>query len=285
MSDRISQFTTRIMGVCATAAISAFALVSMPAPANAVSLEEVKAHGTINIGIVTDQPPFSYIDGQGAHKGYDIDLTKIIADGLGVDINYVQVTTANRISQLQTQRIDLLAMPFGVFPERAEVVRYVSPLAQNFEIIYGPKDVELTDISGLAGKSIAVERGSSMDTKVTDEAPEGTNIMRYDDASSAVQSLLSGQVDFLGTFSHQFLGVEAAAPGRFDAKVEFGKSYLGYVVAQSSEDLGAAIAEIIKAKLVDGTLNALYNEHFKTDFPYPEIPKELNGVTFAISEQ
>lgn len=260
-------------------------ILALAAAAQAVTLEEIKSRGVMNIGIVTDQPPFSFIDAAGANKGYDIDLTQLIAKELGVEVNYVQVTSANRISQLQTGRIDLLAMPFGIFPDRAEVVRYVAPLAQNFEIIYGPKDVELPDVAALTGHSVGVERGSSMDTKVTDSAPEGTVIQRYDDASSAVQSLLSGQVEFLGTFSHQFLGVEAAAPGRFDAKVTLGTSYLGYVVAKNSEELAGDIADVIKAKIEDGTLEGLYQQHFGTEFPYKEIPAELNGVTFAISAQ
>lgn len=285
MSDNKHQFGKRFFALCASAVMSVVAVLSAATTANAVTLDEIRNRRVINIGIVTDQPPFSYIDGSGVNKGYDIDLTSMIAREMGVKVNYVQVTSANRISQLQTRRIDLLAMPFGIFPERAKVVRYVAPLAKNYEIIYGPVNVDLPSIEALIGRTVGVERGSSMDTAVTDKAPAGTKILRYDDASSAVQALLSGQVEFLGTFSHQFLGVESAAPGRFDAKVQLGASYLGYVVARDSEELAQWIGGVLQQRLKDGTLDKLYKAHFNADFPYPEIPKEINGVTFAISAQ
>lgn len=279
------KFGKRFVAACAGAVLSMSAVLALPGAAQAVTPDEIRSRGSINIGIVTDQPPFSYIDAAGANKGYDIDLTGIIAKELGVSVNYVQVTSANRVSQLQTGRIDLLAMPFGIFADRAAAVRYIAPYATIVANVYGPVDDPLKEMSELAGRSIAVERGSSMDTDVTSQAPEGTDIRRYDDAASSVQALLSSQVDFLGSFSHQFAGVAAAAPGRFEPKIEVSTSYLGYVVAPQSEELAVWTGELIARLLADGTMEKLYQEHFGTAFPFPELPTEINGVTFAVSTQ
>ncbi|MCL4068098.1 transporter substrate-binding domain-containing protein [Pseudomonas sp. GX19020] len=268
----------------ATSTISVFAAM-IAGSASAVTLEEIQARGVMNIGIYTDQPPFSFIDSAGANQGYDIDLTAALAERFGVRINYVSVTSANRISQLQTGKVDLLAMPFGVFPDRATAVKYIAPYASILANVYGPVDDPLTEMSQLSGRSIALERGSSMDTDVTELAPPDTVLLRFDDASAAVQALLSGQAEFFGSFNPQFMGVEAAAPGIYEAKIQVDVSYLSYVVAPDSEELAVTIGENIKGLVEDGTMETLYQKYFKTAFPFPVLPKELKGVAFAVSSE
>ena len=43
--------------------------------------------------------------------------------------------------------------------------------------------------------------------------------------------------------------------------------------------------ELIARLLANGTMEKLYQEHFGTAFPFPELPSEINGVTFAVSTQ
>ena len=45
---------------------------------------------------------------------------------------------------------------------------------------------------------VAVARASTQDTAVTEVAPKTAKIMRFDDDASAVQALLSDQVDAIG---------------------------------------------------------------------------------------
>ena len=45
---------------------------------------------------------------------------------------------------------------------------------------------------------VGVARASTQDMALTAVAPKGTEIMRFDDDATAVQALLSGQVDAIG---------------------------------------------------------------------------------------
>ncbi len=247
-------------------------------PAQAATLEEIKQKGTITFGIVTDQPPFSYINADGKNEGYDIDITQMMAKELGVNVAYVPITSANRIPQLMTGKVDMLICVMGVYPDRAKVVQYVAPYAEIKAAIYGPKD-GVAKIEELSGHSIAVEKGSSMDKAVTESAPKDANIQRFDDASSAVQALLSGQVEYLGSYSHQFGGVEKAAPGKYEQKIVLSTEYEGIAVSPKSTELGQWAGDFWTRHKKDGSLNALYQKHFGA--PFPDMPATMDGITFT----
>lgn len=248
-------------------------------PASAATLDEMKKKGVITFGIVTDQPPFSYINAKGENEGYDIEISQLIAKGLGLKAEYVTITSANRIPQLLTGKVDMLICVLGIFPDRAKVIQYVAPYAEITGGIYGPKDGGVSKVDDLNGHTVALEKGSSVDKTVSDSAPKGTKLQRFDDASSAVQALLSGQVEYLGSYSHQFLGVEKAAPGKFAEKLVLLTSYEGIAVAQQSQGLAQWADKFWASKVKDGTANALYQKHFGK--PYPEMPRKMDGITFT----
>ena len=85
--------------------------------AQADALADIKAAGTINVGVFADFPPFSSASADMSLKGYDIDVAQAIADALKVKLNLVAVTGQNRIPYLTEHRVDLL-MSVGYSEER-----------------------------------------------------------------------------------------------------------------------------------------------------------------------
>src|SRR5215471_14148238 len=81
------------------------------APANAAradKLDEIRARGRILVGVSQTSPPFSSRQG-GEVVGYDVDLAARVARRLGVAIEKVSITNAQRIPALQQDRVDLVA--------------------------------------------------------------------------------------------------------------------------------------------------------------------------------
>ncbi|MBQ7705092.1 MAG: transporter substrate-binding domain-containing protein, partial [Selenomonadaceae bacterium] len=60
--------------------------------AEAGHLEDILERGTIRIGTTGDYRPMSYLNSNGEYEGIDAELSKIIADSLGVRIEYVPTT-------------------------------------------------------------------------------------------------------------------------------------------------------------------------------------------------
>ena len=84
------------------------------------TLDEIKADGTVNIGVFSDKNPFGYVDENGEYQGYDVYFARRLAEDLGVEANFVSTEAANRIEYLQTGKVDIILANFTVTPERAE---------------------------------------------------------------------------------------------------------------------------------------------------------------------
>src|SRR3546814_20912589 len=64
--------------------------------------------------------------------------------------------------------------------------------------LFAKKDDNIKSAKDLSGLRIGVARASTQDVAVTKIAPKDANIRRFDDDASAMQALMSGQVDAIG---------------------------------------------------------------------------------------
>jgi polar amino acid transport system substrate-binding protein len=265
----------------ATAVVLTAATLGTAVDARAQSIEEIKAKGSFTFGIVTDQVPFGFINEKGENDGYDIELSRMMAKEMGVEPKYVVITAANRIPQLLTGKVDMLISVLGMYPDRAKVIQYVKPYAAIQAVIFGSKGDALAKVEDLSGHTVAVARASSMDKKITEIAPKDATIMRFDDDSSAVQALISGQSQVLAGFSHYFGGIEKAAPGKFEPKVVLSTEYLGIALRPNQKELTDWVNDFLTRHEQDGTVNALYKKWFNND--RPEMPASLEGIPFTVN--
>ncbi len=177
-------------------ALSALALTG--APVAAATPEEIKARGTLRVGVLTDYPPFGGIDAQQQPAGYDADVAKLLAKSLGVALDLVPVTGPNRIPYLLTNKIDVLIATFGITAERAKQVLFSNPYSSLTIYVLAPKNVTVKTAADLKNLTIGVARASTQDTAISAIAPPGTDLKRFDDDATALQALISGQVQALG---------------------------------------------------------------------------------------
>ncbi len=100
------------------------ALFALPAtPAAADRLADIKARGTLIVGVSTAIPPFTFQRG-GEVVGYDVDLVRGIAERIGVKLQMLPVGETERIKAVQAGRIDLIASTFTRTPERERDVAF-----------------------------------------------------------------------------------------------------------------------------------------------------------------
>lgn len=164
------------------------------------TLDSVLSAGTIKIAVPQDSPPFGSVGTDGQPQGYDIEVAKLIAEDLEVDLELIPVTSTNRIPYLQTGRADLVISSLGATPERAKSIYFSStPYAPFFSGIYGSTEASVSEYQDLTGYTIGVTQGSLEDLEVTEKAPEGIEIKRFEDNSVTISALLSKQVDLIAT--------------------------------------------------------------------------------------
>jgi polar amino acid transport system substrate-binding protein len=257
-------FTRRIAMAVVAAGLMAGAVATS---AMAQTVEGIKAAGAVKIGMLVDFPPFGIMNEKNEPDGYDADVAKLLAKALGVKATIVPVTGPNRIPYLQSGQVDVLVASLGVTEERAKNVDFSKPYAGISIGIFGAKDIAVSKPEDLAGKTIGVARASTQDTAVTKVAPSDAKIQRFDDDASAVQALLSGQVDLIGVSNVVAAQIEKAAPGRFDQKLQLSRQVQGIAVRKGSTELLNFVNQFIDKAKADGELNKIHEKWLGSPLP------------------
>ena len=151
-------------------ALALMAATALALPLAAQTPDEIKAKGSLTVGMLVDFPPFGIIDTSGKPDGYDADVAKLLAEDLGVGLTIVPVTGPNRIPYLLSGQVDVLVASLGITPERAERVAFSDPYAGIAIAVYGDSGVDLSDPAKLAGHTVGVTRASTQDNALSGRA-------------------------------------------------------------------------------------------------------------------
>lgn len=257
----------RVLALGAVLAMSA----STTMPAKAQTVDEIKKKGQLTVGMLVDFPPFGITNLEGQPDGFDADIAKALAKHFGVKANIVPVTGPNRIPFLLTGKVDMLVASLAITPERAKQVAFSDPYAGIRIVVYGKKGVDIKEPADLKKVSVGVARASTQDVSLTAIAPEGTQIRRFDDDASAVQALLSGQVDVIGAATPVVGEIEKVAPGQFDTKLTLREQVHGIALRPGQDELLKAVNDFVAEQQKSGTLAATYKKWVGADLP--EIKK------------
>ena len=241
----------------ALAALAAFSL-ALPVVARADALADVKKAGVLKVAVPQDFPPFGTVAADMKPQGYDIDMAELLAKELGVKIELVPVTSANRIPYLTTKKVDLVISSLGKNPDREKVIDFAAAYAPFFNGVFGPADQKVTKIEDLAGKTLGVTRGAVEDLEISKIAPATATIKRYEDNNGTISAFLSGQVQLVATGNVVAAAILAKNPPKRPEVKFLIKDSPCYVGLNKGEPalLAAVNAAVAKAKK-DGRLDAI----------------------------
>ena len=156
------------------------------------TLDEIKASGTINIGVFSDKNPFGYVDENGEYQGYDVYFARRIGEDLGVTINFVSTEAANRVEYLETGKVDIVLANFTVTPERAEKVDFALPYMNVALGVVSPDSRIIKDLSEItADDQVIVISGTTAEDYLIKNNPEIT-LQKYDTYANAKNALENG---------------------------------------------------------------------------------------------
>ncbi|MBE3638180.1 transporter substrate-binding domain-containing protein [Mangrovicoccus algicola] len=251
----------------AAALAAATALSAAPA-AFADALEDIKSAGIIRVAVPQDFPPFGSVGTDMKPQGYDVDMARLIATRLNVDLALVPVTSANRIPFLQTGKVDLVISSMGKNPERDAVIDFSDAYAPFYNGVFGPEDLAIADASDLSGRTVGVTRGSIEDLELTKIAPADATLKRYEDNNGTISAFLSGQVEAIATGNVVAAAIIAQDPPKKPAMKFLIKNSPCYVGLNENEPaLQAAVNEIIAAAKADGALEEIAQQWLGMGLP------------------
>ncbi len=233
-------------------------LAAAPAVHAQKALDEVLARKSINIAIPTDFPPYGFVGTDLKPQGLDIDMALYIGARLGVKVELVPVTSANRIPYLQTRRADLVISTLGKNPEREKVIDFSSAYSPFFQAVFAAKSLTVRNWADLAGKTVGVTRGAIEDMELTRLAPTGADIRRFEDNAATVSAFVSGQVQVIATGASVAGNLMARNPQlntEYKLLIKDSPNFIG--VAKGEDALRLKVNEIIAGAKASGDLDRM----------------------------
>jgi polar amino acid transport system substrate-binding protein len=222
------------------------------------ALDEVMAKKVLTVAIPTDFPPYGFVGTDLKPQGLDIEMANYIGAKLGVKVELVPVTSANRIPYLQTKKADLVISTLGKNAERERVIDFTAAYSPFFQAVFAPKNVAVKGPADLAGKSVAVTRGAIEDMELTKIAPAGADIKRFEDNNATVAAFVSGQVQVLATgasVAGNMIGRNPNLNVEYKFVLKDSPNFIG--VGKGEDKLRLKVNEVIAAAKASGDIDKM----------------------------
>ena len=160
--------------------------------------DQIMDEGVVRIGVRNDNPPMSFIDGDGDWVGFDIDLANALAAQLSVEPELVVVDGTTRISFLQDGEVDISVASMNHTRDRDDAIDFSITYFwdnQSFLIRKGTYN----SIDELIGQTVAANAGSSAIPSWQEYSAENggpaPDFVEFNDKLAAMQALRDGAVE------------------------------------------------------------------------------------------
>jgi polar amino acid transport system substrate-binding protein len=229
--------------------------------------EEILAKGVVRIGVPLDVPPFGSQNVNREPEGFDVDIANMVAKALGVKLELTQITGANRLPYLLTDKVDIVISVMGLTPERAKQIMFTAPYANTSLAVYGPKKLVVKSAADLKNYKVAAARGTTQELALSAANPKA-NIMRTEDDATAAAAYLSGQAEIFATNS-----IVAIDLAKKNPKKEFD---LKFNIRRSPAHMGVKMGEHNLVRWLDSFIffNTMNTELDKLHIKWLDHPKD-----------
>lgn len=228
---------------------------------------DVLERGVIRVGSSPDWPPYEYLE-DGEFTGLEVELTEIIAERLGLEVEWVEMGFDLIIPEIKDMAIDLGVSGFSVNSERLEVVQYIIPhsVTEGQIIILKSKleKLGITEIESIKeldeyGITCGVQVGTVQQDELLNDAPE--SVRTYEDYLGALEDMKRGALDsiYAETPVTSWWILEADKAGEEPIVVLFKRPYwpVAFVAHKDADILVAKMDGVLADIIADGTLRDL----------------------------
>lgn len=170
----------------------------------------IKDKGTLIVGI-TDFEPMDYKDENGEWIGFDADMAKLVAEKLGVEIQFIEIDWDNKILELNNKSIDCVWNGMTLTDEVTKSMDCTNAYCNNAQVVVLPsdkadkykdedslKDLQFAVEAGSAGEAAAEEKGFSY-TSVTSQADTLMEVKAGTSDAAIIDLLMAGAMIGKGT--------------------------------------------------------------------------------------
>src|SRR4051794_26328662 len=247
------------------------------------TLANIKKTHVVRLGYRESSPPFSFLDHSNRPIGYSLELCEAIVDEIGVEvddanlrIDYVKVTSDDRIAAVVDKKIDLECGSTTANAERRKQVAFSPLMFVAGTKLMVPKASTISAPKDLQGKTVVVTKGTTNEQAMhilDKKFSLALNIVASPDHEQSYQTLVDGKADAFATDDILLYGLIARHKAQDKYKVV--GDYLSYdpygIMFRKGEPQLAAVVERAFRKLGSNRdLIPLYNKWFVSRLPTGE---------------
>ena len=262
-----------LMGVMAAAGVlgltgcsdkTAASSTAGPAPLN--KLNSIQKSGKLVVALEGAWQPWSYHDSSDTLVGYDVEVSRAIAEKLGVEPEYVESDWDSLFAGLDAGRYDMVCNGVEVTEERAKTYDFTTPYGYIHTALAVRKDNEdIHSFEDLKGKTTA---NSLASTYMELAERYGATVQGIDTLEETIQLLTAGRIDATlnaDVSFYDYLNVHPEADFKLVAQTAEA-SHVAIPVLKSEDTAYLdALNTAIEALRADGTLKTLSEKYFGQD--------------------
>ena len=236
------------------------------APAASDQLSSIQSSGKLIVALEGAWQPWSFHDESDTLVGYDVEVSRAIAEKLGVEPEYVESDWDSLFAGLDAGRYDMVCNGVEVTEERAKTYAFTTPYGYIHTALAVRKDnTDITSFEDLKGKTTA---NSLASTYMELAESYGATVQGIDTLEETIQLLTAGRIDATlnaDVSFYDYLNVHPDADFKLVAQTAEA-SHVAIPVLKSEDTayldaLNTAIEEL----RADGTLKTLSEKYFGQD--------------------
>lgn len=224
------------------------------------------AAGTIRAGSDVSYAPLEFFDAKHAMQGFDVDLAKAISQHMGETIVLSNHTFDDLIPSVQKGSFDVAISAMSDTRAREAKVDFVDyMLAGSGMLVPFGNPKRIFDLAGICGLKVDVQRGTSQDTALQDQAKKCADvhlgqpkIMEFSTDDEAFKNFVAGKSDVHVTDYPVVAFLAATNDHKYTvAGRQFDLVPYGIAIAKTNAALRNRVAAALMQVIADGTYDSL----------------------------
>ncbi len=242
--------------IIAIALVLVLALSLVACGAKGATLADVKNAGKITVATSPDFPPFESLENNEV-VGIEVEIMKLIAKDLGVEIEFVQMDFDSVLAGIQSAKYDCAMSGITVTPKREKNMLFTDPYYNAAQVIVVKADSAVKGKADLKDKTVSVQTGTTAESGCQDE---GIAVQAFAANADAKAALTTGKVDAWVVDNLTAMQMVTEADGLVVLEEKMTEEPYAFAFAKGSDDLVAEINKSLTKLVNDGTVEKIFSD-------------------------